>query len=95
MNRETRYAGDAAAYGSAELRLSLAQLELVLPAEFGVFGLGDVGRVWLEGESSDKWHAVGGGGVWLAWLDRAYTFSLALASSEQRTRLYAQAGFGF
>jgi hypothetical protein len=36
-----------------------------------------------------------GGGIWLSYLDRAYTLSLALASGEERTSLYAQAGFGF
>ena len=95
LGKVNRYAGDAAAYGSAELRLSLTRLTLVLPATFGVFGLADVGRVFLGGESSDRWHGAAGGGIWLSYLDRAYTFSLALASGEERTGIYAQAGFGF
>jgi outer membrane protein assembly factor BamA len=95
LGKVNRYAGDAAAYGSAELRLSLTRLTLVLPATFGVFGLADVGRVFLAGESSDRWHGAAGGGIWLSYLDRAYTFSLALASGEERTGIYAQAGFGF
>jgi hypothetical protein len=95
LGRVNRYAGDAAAYGSAELRLSLTELTLVLPAHLGVFGLADVGRVFLEGESSDKWHSAAGGGIWISYLNRAYTFSLAIASGEERTGLYAQAGFGF
>ncbi|HEY8196898.1 MAG TPA: BamA/TamA family outer membrane protein [Gemmatimonadales bacterium] len=90
-----RYAGDASAYGSAELRLSLVRLTLVLPAEIGVFGLGDVGRVFLDGESSDRWHGAAGGGIWLSYLNRAYTLSLAVASGEEQTGIYAQAGFGF
>jgi hypothetical protein len=95
LGKVNRSAGDASAYGSAELRLSLARVTLVLPAHFGVFGLGDVGRVWLEGESSDRWHGVAGGGIWLSWLNRAYTLSLAVASGEEKTGIYAQAGFGF
>jgi hypothetical protein len=95
LGRVNRYAGDASAYGSAELRLSLARLTLVLPAQFGVFGLGDVGRVWLGGESSDRWHGAAGGGIWLSYLNRAYSFSLAVASGEEKTGVYAQAGFGF
>ncbi len=90
-----RYAGDASAYGSTELRLSSAKVTLILPATFGVFGLADVGRVFLEGESSDTWHAAAGGGVWLSYLERAYTLSLAIAKSDERTGIYAQAGFGF
>jgi hypothetical protein len=95
LGKVNRYAGDASAYASAELRLLLTRLTLVLPADFGVFGLGDVGRVFLAGESSDRWHGAAGGGIWLSFLNRAYTFSLALASGEERTAVYAQAGFGF
>jgi hypothetical protein len=90
-----RYAGDASAYGSAELRLSLARLNLILPSRLSVFGLADVGRVFLEGESSDTWHSAFGGGVAVSYLERAYTFSLAVASGEERTGVYVQAGFGF
>jgi hypothetical protein len=68
---------------------------LVVPADFGIFGLADAGRVFLAGESSDTWHTAFGGGVWLGFLGRANTVSAALASSRERTRLYLQAGFGF
>jgi hypothetical protein len=95
LGRVNRYAGDASAYGSTELRLSLARVKLVLPAELGVFGLADAGRVFLAGEFSDTWHAAGGGGLWLSYLERAFTLSLAIAKSEERTGVYAQAGFGF
>ena len=71
LGRVNRYAGDAAAYGSVELRLALGRMKLVLPADFGVFGLADGGRVFLDGESSDRWHGAVGGGVWLAYLNRA------------------------
>ena len=90
-----RYAGDASAYGSAELRLSLARFELILPTQLGVFGLADVGRVYLAGESSDTWHSAFGGGLSLSYLQRAYTFSVALAAGDERTAVYVQAGFGF
>jgi len=95
LGRVNRYAGDASAYGSTELRLSLTKVTLILPATLGVFGLADVGRVFFAGESSDTWHAAAGGGVWLSYLERAYTLSLAIAKSEERTGVYAQAGFGF
>ena len=95
LGRVNRYAGDASAYGSTEVRLSLARIKLILPADFGVFGLADAGRVFLAGESSDTWHAAAGGGIWLSYLERAYTLSLAIAKSEERTGIYAQAGFGF
>jgi len=93
--REQRYAGDAALYGNAELRLRLGRFYLALPGDFGVFGLADVGRVYLEGESSDRWHTGIGGGVWFAFLDRANTVTVAVARGDDRTALYVRAGFGY
>jgi hypothetical protein len=61
----------------------------------GVFGLSDVGRVWLHGESSDKWHTAFGGGLWFAYLNRRNTISVALANAERRTALYVRTGFMF
>lgn len=90
-----RYAGDAAVWGSAEARLFLGRVFLVLPGEIGLFALADTGRVLLEGESSDRWHTAVGGGVWLAYLKRTNTVSFALARAEGRTGLYVRAGFGF
>jgi hypothetical protein len=95
LGRENRYAGDASAYGSAELRLALAHALLVVPAELGIFGLADAGRVFYAGESSTTWHTAFGGGVWTAFLNRANTISVAIAASEERTAVYVQAGLGF
>ncbi len=95
LGRENRYAGDASAYGSAELRLALVRARLVLPAELGIFGLADAGRVYFAGESSSRWHTAFGGGIWVAFLNRSNTFSAAVAASDERTRVYLQAGFAF
>jgi hypothetical protein len=95
LGRWNRFAGDASAYGTAELRLAVGRAQVVLPADIGIFGLADAGRVFLEGESSSEWHTAFGGGVWLAFLDRAHTLSVAAASSDERTGIYVQAGFGF
>jgi hypothetical protein len=95
LGRVNRYAGDAAAYGNAEIRLALARVTLVLPADLGVFGLADAGRVFLNGESSDEWHTAFGGGIWLSFMSRANTLSAAVAAGDETTGLYVQAGFGF
>ena len=92
---EHRFAGDAALYGSAELRLSVAKFYLLVPGQLGVFGLGDAGRVYLSGETSDRWHAAAGGGVWLSFLSPANTLSVAAAHSVEGTRLYVKAGLAF
>jgi hypothetical protein len=68
--RPDRFAGDASVYGTAEVRLPLTRIRLIVPGQQGVFGFADGGRVYLDGESSDQWHATTGGGVWLSFLGR-------------------------
>jgi hemolysin activation/secretion protein len=90
-----RFAGDASALGTAELRLFLGRYFLVLPGEYGVFALADAGRVWLEGERSRRWHAAYGGGLWFAYLRRDHTVTVAAARSDEKTGLYLSMGFSF
>ncbi len=92
---EHRFAGDAAVYGNVELQLPLGTMFLLMPTKFGVFGLGDAGRVYLSGETSDRWHTAAGGGLWLSFLSPANTLSVAAASSAEGTRFIARIGFGF
>ncbi|HKU60975.1 MAG TPA: hypothetical protein VJQ44_07160 [Gemmatimonadales bacterium] len=95
LGRDNRYGGDASLYAGSELRLFLTEFYFLAPGDLGVFGLADVGRVYLEGEESDVWHGAAGGGIWLSLLDRANTMSLAVAKSEERTGVYLTVGFGF
>jgi hypothetical protein len=90
-----RYAGDAVAWGNAELRLRLFEINLLVPEELGVFGLADGGRVWLKGEESDHWHTGFGGGLWISFLNRENTISVAAVHGKDRTRVYFSAGFAF
>lgn len=90
---EQRFAGRRGAYGNAELRLLAGRLPF---GDVGIFGLADAGRVWMPGESSDRWHAAAGGGLWLAWQHRrANTLSIAGARSPEHTAIYVRAGFMF
>ena len=68
---------------------------MLLPGELGLFGLADAGRVYLDGESSDSWHSALGGGVWIAFLDRANTISVAYAKGRERGGVYMSLGFMF
>lgn len=90
-----RYAGDASLFANAELRVFLTDFFFLLPGDLGVFGLADVGRVYLDGETSDRWHDAHGGGLWVAFVDRAYTMSVAVARGEEETGVYLKAGFMF
>ena len=88
-HRWERYSGDASATGSAELRVPVGTLNLGLRWNAGIFGLADVGRVWVSGRSEGGWHEGFGGGVWLEALGRAISF--AYAKGEEH-RLYVKAG---
>jgi hypothetical protein len=90
-----RFAGDSAVWGNAELRLFLTRFFFLVPGELGVFGLSDAGRVFLEGESSDRWHTSVGGGLWVSVLSRRQTMSLAVARSRERTAVYLRGGLSF
>ena len=66
------------------------------PGEMGLFGLADVGRVWFDGEDSDKWHHAFGGGIWIGFLmQRNPTLTLGLARSDEGTLPYFRVGFAF
>ncbi|MGH7500991.1 MAG: hypothetical protein ACREL7_04465 [Longimicrobiales bacterium] len=95
LGRDQRYAGDALVHGNVELRTRLGNVRLVIPAEFGILGLADVGRVWFEEEKSDKWHGAAGGGVWLGFLGAENAIAFTLARSEERTGFYVTAGFAW
>jgi hypothetical protein len=93
--RRQRFAGDASVYGNAELRLKLVDHRGGLPFRLGILGLADVGRVFLDGESSDVWHRAVGGGLWLSVVKPENTVSFAFARSQGIVRLYFQSGFTF
>jgi hypothetical protein len=77
------------------LRLRLGKAIFIIPGEYGIFGLTDIGRVYLKGESSNKWHPAYGGGVFFSVLDLATVISLAVVTSEERTAIYLRAGYSF
>ena len=92
---QQRFAGDASAWGNAELRLRLGGIKLIIPGSIGIHGLADVGRVWASGETSDRWHHAVGGGIWFSLDGPVTTLSLSIAHSDERTGFYARAGFAF
>jgi hypothetical protein len=92
-----RFAGDSSIYGGLDLRLWLATLPVPpIPMRFGVVGFSDVGRVFLEGESSRKWHPSWGGGVMLQPVATPFVITAAVARSQEKTtRWYFGSGYFF
>jgi hypothetical protein len=92
---QQRFAGDAAVFGNAELRIPLVHTYILVPGNLGVFGLFDTGRVYLDGESSTTWHNGAGGGLWMSFVDPANAMSLSVANSEEGTRVYVHLSMSF
>ncbi len=95
--RKNRFAGDAALYGNSELRLVLAKIELLVPGELGLFGAADTGRVIYseDPDDADTWHTSRGGGLWLSFLRRRQTLSMAVVNGDDLTGVYLRAGLMF
>ncbi|WP_116790418.1 metallophosphoesterase [Flavobacterium psychrotrophum] len=63
--RRERFTGRSMYYQSSDLRYTIGKFKSVIPFTYGVLGGYDYGRIWLNGESSDKWHQSAGGGLWI------------------------------
>jgi hypothetical protein len=87
-----RLAGDASAFGSAELRVPVARITLFTRGDFGLIGFADAGRVWMNGDSEGDWHTSTGGGVWFGSLGQSA--SLTYADGEEG-RIYLSFGLPF
>ena len=94
---KNRFAGDASLYANVELRVAVAEVRILVPGEFGLFGAADVGRVFHPGDpdDGDDWHNGTGGGIWLSFLERAATLSLAVMKGRDLTGVYVRAGHMF
>lgn len=80
-----RFAGDASAFGGAELRVPVA-------GSLGALALADAGRVWYDGESRGGWHTAVGAGAYLR--AGAQTLSVFYARGE-RNIVYLRLGLPF
>ena len=94
--RLERYAGDTRAYNNTELRFRFPDVNLSLfKASVGFLVFNDVGRVWVKGEESNKWHDGYGGGLWLVPLNRLVVSGVISYSNEEKNFILVNFGFQF
>ena len=68
--RFNRFNGESSLAFTGDLRYSFNRFSTgLIPIQLGVFGGGDVGRVWIDNEDSDIWHNNVGGGFWINMVD--------------------------
>jgi hypothetical protein len=91
--RQFRFAGEQSLYNNLELRAKIGQfVSYVLPGQFGLLALYDVGRVWKRDEPSDTWHHGVGGGIYFA---PASLSVVRLVVSHSREGWYPYFGLSF
>jgi hypothetical protein len=96
-----RFAGDASVVGNLDVFVPVGKYSAIVPLRFGLHGIADVGRVFVAGETSHRWHPGAGGGVWIALraagagMDYATAMSLSVVHSDEGTSFYLTSAFNF
>jgi outer membrane protein assembly factor BamA len=86
--RKYRFAGQTMAFNNVELRLKVSDFRTYLfPGSLGFLFFHDVGRVWIENDSSGKWHNGYGAGFWISPLRRFVITASYTASKEDKLPL--------
>ena len=90
-----RFTGRSVAYHNVDVRCKLFDFtSYILPGTLGIIGFNDVGRVWSEGENSNKWHHSYGGGIYLVPGEIVLVEAI-LAHSTEGYYPYISIGFTF
>jgi hypothetical protein len=89
-----RFAGDASAYGSAELRYPLVEFPFILPLNVGALAFGDAGRVYVDGDSPGGWHTAAGAGFWVGAFNPGMNLSV-LFTNRSNHRVVLSLGFAY
>jgi len=93
--RRTRFYGQTSLYNNLDLRIKLFDFRSYLfPGQFGILGFHDIGRVWVDGENSSKWHDSAGGGIYIAPLGQA-VISFTMAFTDEENLPVVALGFFF
>lgn len=93
--RNNRFTGKNAFYHNTDIRLNLRKLKTgILPFNIGVYGGLDYGRVWIDGDDSDKWNNSIGGGLFFNGANMI-TGNVSAFNGSDGLRLSFRLGFGF
>lgn len=86
-HQRDRYYGNSTAFNQNELRFITNVRSRLFNGKFGLFGLYDQARVWLDSENSNTWHSAYGGGIILSPFNRI-SVSVAYAVSDEDANIH-------
>lgn len=86
-HQRDRYQGKSTAFNQNELRFITNFRSKIFNGKIGIFALYDQGRVWLEGENSNKLQSAYGGGVILSPFNRL-SLTAAFAASDEDSNIH-------
>jgi hypothetical protein len=93
--RRDRFAGKTSLYNNAELRFRFRNSNgYFLRGDFGFITFLDNGRVWMPGESSDKWHSGYGTGIFFIPYNMV-ALTATYGMSKEENIVSVKAGFQF
>lgn len=87
-----RFIGDASIVGEFDIRTFIGRFNVLFPFDLGTNLFSDIGKVFLNGESSSEWHNSFGAGIWISVYQKKFNLSLNVARSPEITRLYITLG---
>ena len=90
-----RFAGNSLIFFQSELRNYLFNFDLIIPFNFGISFSAETGRVFIEGDMSQKWHPAYGFGIFATSFEDTAGFSFTTIFSEESTQFYLRTKMGF
>lgn len=93
--RNERFAGQHYFYQNSDIRIDLGKLKnTIAPLSYQAFVGFDYGRVWLEGENSQKWHTSIGGGFSFRFFNKLAA-QISYFTSSESPRIILSLGYQF
>lgn len=91
-----RFAGDSYLYQNTEIRIKLLNIRKhFFVGEWGILAFNDIGKVWIDGEKSTKWHNGYGFGTWISPFNATIINLTYSMSSEERRIVSFNISFSF
>lgn len=93
--RNQRFSGNQSLYQNTDLRYSFSSMKTrIVPIKLGLYGGFDYGRIWLDGEDSNKWNNSYGGGFFVTGVE-IVNANLGVFNSTDGIRIAFALGFEF